>query len=296
MEEDGGGAGFAFGPAPRDDGLVYPGAIPDGSFLFTGDHVEPLPGLSATGGGTGLDERLAELGAVAMDAREPVLAYGSNRSPAQLRHKFAADGLDGADLVVPVLTGRIDGVSVVHAAAVAWYGAVPAALTPDPDASTEVAVTFLDAVQLEVVDASERGHDRVELDGVAHPLVLDPDAGIGAGDAAAALSGCRCYWSPRPVLTVDGEPARLAAVGSAGSAFGARSQAEVQQLLLRVWAAAGLPFASVPAFVAAVRADEDLRARVRAALDALVDQPVGADGAIGAIGARPNPAPPGSRP
>jgi hypothetical protein len=264
--------GFVFGPAPRDDGLVYPGAHPPFSFLLVGNEIERLDGVDEHGfdDDDQLAGRLRALGAAPMARRQPVLAYGSNRSPAQLVSKF---GSGEVEPVIPVVRAELVGQSVVFSAAAAWYGSIPAALVVDRGATTEVAVTFLDDEQLAIMDETEGGHGRRELDHAHHPLRLL------SGDL---LAPCQWYRSTRPVLTWDGLPIRLREIGSEGSELPARTQRELQAMLLELWRAGGEPFADVQAFGAAVRSDV-VRSRVNASLLALVDAPVGR------LGARPVP-------
>ncbi|MYS52000.1 hypothetical protein GTW46_18350, partial [Streptomyces sp. SID6013] len=60
---------------PREEPLLYPGAWPRESGLLVGDRLLPLDQPAR--------EEWEE------DGRIPVLAIGSNASPAQLRHKMA---------------------------------------------------------------------------------------------------------------------------------------------------------------------------------------------------------------
>ena len=262
------GGGEPFDVAPLDDPLRYPGWHPPHSYLFGERGIERLDAVDVEGlGHATLVERLRELGAAPIGERQPVLAYGSNRSPAQLASKFAAEPFAP---VVPVVRGRLLRASVVFAAATARYGAVPAALVDDPSARTDVAVTFLDERELAALDRTERGHTRPELDATRHRLELL------AGDD---LAGCQSYRHTRPVLTWDDQPIRLAEIGSEASDLPARSQVEVQRLLLEVWRDRLRPFADEQAFVAAVRNDDRLRLEACEVLHGLEVEPFGSLGA-----------------
>ena len=255
--------GFELGPAPRDDPMAYPGALPPFSYLLTADGLERLEAVDEVGVvDGGLHERLAELGATAMDRRHAVLAFGSNRSPAQLAAKFAGE----TDPVVPVVRAHLHDLSVVFTAGVATYGSVPASLVVDPGATTEVAVTFLDDEQLVVMDGTEGAHHSRPVLAAEHGLCL-----VGGAEVAA----CRRYRSSRPVLTVDGRPVRLAEIGSVGSRLGARTQLDIQLLLLDVWRERLAPFADERAFVAAVRGDPGVHEAANAALRSLEPEPLG---------------------
>ena len=258
--------GFELGAAPRDDPLIYPGAVPPFSFLFTGDAVEPIEEDDSSMGRA--DERLAERGAVGMDRRHVVVAYGSNRSPAQLRAKFAGAGISP---ILPVLRARVDGLAVVYACHVARYGSVPATVVAMPGIETEVAVTFLDDDQCDLIDATEPVHERPVLDGDRHPLRLVGGRGIAS---------YRCYRSTRDVLTIGGLPISLAEVPSTGGDLPSRTQREVQLLLLGLWnRRLGAGLSDPPAFVEVIRADPELRADVDRCLAGLSLDP---DPAVGA--------------
>ena len=256
---------FEFGAAPRDDALTYPGAIPPGSFLFTGDAIEWIDEGAER---DGLRDRLAALGVASMDERHAVLAYGSNRSPAQLRAKFAGSAVSP---VVPVLRGRVSGLSVVYSCHITRYGSVPATLVVEPGADTEVAVTFLDDAQRSVIDGTEPVHEQPVVDGDQHPLRL-----VGG----ALVASYRCYRSTRAVLALDGRPVRLAEILSVGSGLSSRAQAEMQAVLLGLWSRRIRTFDDPRSFITAVRADPGLLIEVDRCLAALVDDP---DPVVGAV-------------
>ncbi|MFJ9348031.1 hypothetical protein [Streptomyces sp. NPDC101237] len=120
--------------APRDHPLAYPGLWPADSGLLDGDRLLPL-------------ERL-----VPDDGRVPVLAVGSNASPAQLRHKMAESGVAGP---IPMVRTQVTGVDVGVSAHVSRLGYVSAAPLRSPASVRELFVVWLDGPQLEVIDASE---------------------------------------------------------------------------------------------------------------------------------------------
>ncbi|MGW0424273.1 hypothetical protein [Streptomyces sp. NPDC003015] len=121
--------------APRDHPLFYPGAWPADSALLDGDRLVPLP----------CDGRWHE-------ERAPVLAVGSNASPAQLRHKMAEFGVTSP---IPMVKARVTGVDVGVSAHVSRMGYVSASPVEAPDAVRELFVLWLGAEQLAVIDASE---------------------------------------------------------------------------------------------------------------------------------------------
>ncbi|KUO16604.1 hypothetical protein AQJ91_34945 [Streptomyces dysideae] len=119
--------------APRENPLLYPGAWPADSGLLDGDRLLPL-------------DRLVH------EDRTPVLAVGSNACPGQLRHKMAEFGITTP---VPMVKTRVTGIEVGVSAHVSRMGYVSASPFNAPAAVRELFVTWLDAEQLAVVDASE---------------------------------------------------------------------------------------------------------------------------------------------
>ncbi|MEU0966149.1 hypothetical protein ABZ357_12270 [Streptomyces sp. NPDC005917] len=120
--------------APRDHPLTYPGSWPADSGLLDGDRLLPLDRL------------------VHDDGRVPVLAVGSNASPAQLQHKMAESGVSGP---IPMVRSRVTGVEVGVSAHVSRLGYVSASPVQSPTTVRELFVLWLDGRQLEVIDASE---------------------------------------------------------------------------------------------------------------------------------------------
>lgn len=119
--------------APRDHPLLYPGVWPAESGLLDGNRLLPL-------------DRLVH------EDRVPVLAVGSNASPGQLRHKMAESGITSP---VPMVKAYVTGIGVGVSAHVSRMGYISASPFADPDAVRELFVTWLDAEQLAVIDASE---------------------------------------------------------------------------------------------------------------------------------------------
>ncbi|MFD8217422.1 hypothetical protein ACFV2U_27760 [Streptomyces sp. NPDC059697] len=119
--------------APREHPLSYPGARPEESVLLDGDRLLPLT------------RRVYE-------DRVPVLAVGSNACPAQLRYKMAQSGVSGT---IPMVKTRVCGLGVGVSAHVSPMGYVSASPFHAPGAVGELFLTWLDAAQLAVVDASE---------------------------------------------------------------------------------------------------------------------------------------------
>ncbi|MDR6975192.1 hypothetical protein J2X68_001876 [Streptomyces sp. 3330] len=127
--------------APRDHPLSYPGAWPAESGLLRGDELLPLDRLTHPG-------------------RTPVVAVGSNASPAQLRHKMAACGVTSP---IPMVKARVTGLDVGVSAHVSHLGYVSASPIGAPGVTRELFVIWLDPEQLALIDATEPNYDRVLL-------------------------------------------------------------------------------------------------------------------------------------
>ncbi|WP_230196931.1 hypothetical protein [Streptomyces coriariae] len=127
--------------APRDHPLSYPGAWPARSGLLHGDELLPLDRLTHPG-------------------RTPVVAVGSNASPAQLRHKMAEFEVTSP---IPMVRARVTGIDVGVSAHVSRVGYVSASPVDAPGVTRELFVIWLDPEQLALIDATEPNYDRVLL-------------------------------------------------------------------------------------------------------------------------------------
>ncbi|ADI06878.1 hypothetical protein SBI_03757 [Streptomyces bingchenggensis BCW-1] len=203
--------GFADVPALRP--LTYPGRPVTAPALLAGSELwelTPSPGgpggwpvLGAARIGQRpprepLDAVLARLGQVPLEQRHPVIAVGSNASPAQLHHKLTALGHPAAVPMVPV---RVRGIGVGCSAHIGRYGYVATAPYADPAAETPLVVSWLDAAQLASVDATEfPNYRRILLPGASFPMVLP---------SGERLGGAYLYVGARGVLAgPDGAPDR----------------------------------------------------------------------------------------
>ncbi|MFD5648069.1 hypothetical protein [Streptomyces sp. NPDC127039] len=163
---------------PREEPLLYPGAWPRESGLLDGDRLLPLDRPA-------YDEE---------DGRVPVLAIGSNASPAQLRHKMAEFGIDSP---IPMVRSRVTGLDIGVSAHVSRMGYVSASPVGAPGTVRELFVLWLDAEQLAVIDASEGvpmaggNFDRVWLPA--------PDVRVESGDGSV-LAGAYAYVNRHGVL------------------------------------------------------------------------------------------------
>jgi hypothetical protein len=193
------------GTDPISAPLTYPGEPPQtGAVLVLDGSVTSLEPSAAgigewtAGDGRTLDEMLIGAAAPVMAARIPVLAVGSNASPAQLLRKFARAGARAA---VPITAVTVRGVAVGVSAHVSVPGYVPATPVPDPDAVSRLFVTWLDGDGLTVMDETEPNYDRA---------AVDPSCEVELAPARL-IAPCLLYVSKHGYLAdAAGAPRRLA--------------------------------------------------------------------------------------
>jgi hypothetical protein len=154
---------------PSTSPLDYPGRLVRESSLLVGAWLHRMdgPDVLADGGPLGhgrlgLAEALARLGRPGPAQRRPVLAIGSNASPAQLLFKYA--GLPG-EPVVPITAVTVDGLAVGHSAHVSRPGYLPWAPLAQPGHRLAALLLWLDPEQLLVLDRTEPNYRRVPLPG-----------------------------------------------------------------------------------------------------------------------------------
>ena len=187
------------GPAPR----------PPGSELTTGPDSEaergpdPRPGSTtdatsrSRGPDRSLDIFLHAAGSPPAAARTPVLAVGSNASPAQVRRKMTNAGLPTR---VPITAVTVRGLTVGVSAHVSRPGYLPATPVPDPAAESELWMLWLDADALAAVDATEPNYHRVRLSS-RYPMRLTTDQMVTDGWVYLSRHG--------HLLNAVGQPRRL---------------------------------------------------------------------------------------
>lgn len=172
--------------------LGYPFPRPSSSVLIADGRVRELDRLDARG-------------------RTPVLAYGSNASPASLGWKFPEE----RDAVLPLVRGTLGDLDVVYSSHIAVYGSVPATLAPSPGTRVETFVAFLTADQLELVAGWE-------INATYETLAVDLD--LDVGDAVAQVGA---FVSRHGALAVDGRAVAVAEVPAVGRTLSALRQPEV---------------------------------------------------------------------
>ncbi|MFH8470497.1 hypothetical protein [Streptomyces sp. NPDC017991] len=173
--------------APREDPLVYPGTWPAESGLLDGDRLLPLTRRTFPG-------------------RVPVLAVGSNASPAQLRHKMRQYELSSP---IPLVKARVTGLKIGVSAHVSALGYVSASPFRAPGHTRELFLTWLDPAQLAAIDASEGvtrpsgAYDRVLLPSAGFRVEPEPGGPGAPGEPSgpgAPLDGVHLYVNRHGVL------------------------------------------------------------------------------------------------
>lgn len=180
----------------------YPFAAPGSSYLFAHGRVRPI------------DE-------AHFDDRAPVIAHGSNRSPAQLARKFA--GYEDRDGEIPVTYGWLSDYDVVYSAHVTSYGAIASNLHHAPGCEVRIAVTWLSQRQLARMHETEgMNYPFGRLSGVA----LAKEAGPGQRMSEALI-----YVSRYGCLQHEEAPIGLAAVDNRRRAHRTLTQLEALALV-----------------------------------------------------------------
>jgi len=187
-------------PAGRAERLAlaqsYPFDIPDGSFLFRNNAAHSMPDVPDLAG------------------RTPVLAIGSNQSPAQLARKFA----HAPETEIPVTRAWLDDYDICYATHVTRYGSIPGNLHPCKNMRVRLSITWLDETQLRVMHATEivgESYVYARLNG----LGLETDTGSRV-DAALA------YVSLHGVMRIEGSPLGLASMAAERRPYRAAVQNE----------------------------------------------------------------------
>jgi len=151
--------------------------------------------------------------------RVPVIAHGSNRSPAQLARKFG----DSAE--IPVTRAWLRDYDVVYSAHMSRYGSIAANVQHAPGVVVEIFVTWLDDRQLIRMHETELGGE-VYVYGRMAGIELALEAG-----PAPSLREAFIYLSRRGCLAVDQQPVALAEVPAKRRGRPALTQVDVQSLV-----------------------------------------------------------------
>ncbi|GGX82146.1 hypothetical protein [Streptomyces hiroshimensis] len=240
---------------PAELPLTYPGRPVEEPALLTGGELLPLrpgPGpldgwrvvTGMEGAEPGLDLFLDRMHAARVRSRHPVLAVGSNASPAQLHHKLTRRGTGAT---VPMAPVEVHGIGVACSAHIGRHGYVAAAPYADPAARRTLVAGWLDAAQLAVVDETEFNYRRLWVPGERFPMTLP---------SGSPLGGAYLYVSLHGVLA---DPA-----GGGPRAGGGDQGGLLSELLAASQALRELLGPGPEQWVARARADEAVRAEGRA--------------------------------
>lgn len=177
----------------------YPYPAPEASYLFADGEAGPILRADFAG-------------------RVPVLAHGSNRSPAQLRRKF------GTAATIPVSYGWLADYDVVYSAHITQYGAVASTLQHRPGTRVRLAVTWLDEAQL------ARMHETEGPSNYAYGRLAGIDLRVDHGPTAEYMEAF-VYLGRNGCLDLDEAPVGLAAVAAEGRGRRAHHQEEALDLV-----------------------------------------------------------------
>jgi hypothetical protein len=146
----------------------------------------------------------------AMSNRIPIIAYGSNAAVSALKRKFMSEKFARGWAIFPVLKAELKDFEVVHAAHfVPVNGSFPAGLAYSAGAETEVWITYLDALEMERMHASE-GIDSDSLESwYAYGKIENVKIKILSG---RELNSAFVYIDNYGALKVNGKSSALAKV------------------------------------------------------------------------------------
>lgn len=188
--------------APREHPLSYPGNWPTESGLLHRGRllrlravphrrlakwmVEQPPGGFRAGttshSPVPLNYALMSANQTLVGDRYPVISVGSNACPAQLLHKM--EGL-GVSSTIPMVKAHVSGIGIGVSAYVSPLGYVSSSPFHTPGQGRDLFITWLDAAQLEIIDASEGisdrdgEYDRVLIPGADFPMELESGELLG---------------------------------------------------------------------------------------------------------------------
>jgi hypothetical protein len=149
-----------------------------------------------------------------------VLAYGSNANVAALTRKYLTPQYPHPT-AIPVIAGRIRGYDVAWSPNFSFNGSLPATIAPSPGTRAQVWVNWLNADQLQRMNATESVGQMYALGRLRAPLRF-PGPSVGA-----PLVYVDCAGS----LQVRGRTWAIAAVRASGRRFAATDAAGALRLI-----------------------------------------------------------------
>ncbi len=183
----------------------YPYDRPDQSYVYDDGEI------------TAFDVWPGEIAA----GRTPVLAFGSNAAPEQLRRKFG----DLAGTVIPVIQADLTNFDVVYSAHLTAYGAVPATLAPSPGTTLHTWITWLDEGQLERMHRSEMGTSWGAQVNYAYGALSSIQ--LRQSHDLGVLEQVGVYLSNHGALRLDDRPVAFDIVPATGREFSSKSMGEI---------------------------------------------------------------------
>lgn len=184
-----------------------------GQSLVEGVAESPNPGDALPGDVWSLNKFLVRNNGTQIDRRFPVVAVGSNADPQVIAGKIKRYNErlgEAVNDVIPFIKATMYGLSVGHLPRPSRGTYFPyTAFLGNKEGSeskpVEVVVIFLDKGQLEAIDSTEPNYDRVQVDGIRYPLILNSIEGY-----SEQLRNYVLYWSKRGVLLdSNGSPKSL---------------------------------------------------------------------------------------
>jgi hypothetical protein len=171
----------AFGSAPANDPLGYPGKSPDRSGLLLPDRMltllprsgrrlpqwrvlldgSHLPGDTQRSGQVPLSYALLRHNQASLAQRIPLLASGSNAAPAQLWAKFTNQAT--SQILPMTLATEVRGLAVGLSAHVSKPGYIPFTPVLLKDAIASLFILWPDNFQLSALDKTEPNYHRVRI-------------------------------------------------------------------------------------------------------------------------------------
>jgi hypothetical protein len=182
----------------------YPYETPGFSYLFSSETVQPLNGADQT----------------LFRGRKPVIAHGSNRSPAQLSRKFG--NWSPQESLMPVTRAWLMDYDVVYSAHITQYGAIATNLHYAPGHRIELYLNWLDEKQLEFMHLTE-----LPSENYRYGCLADVRIEIEGSVPEAELNTAMVYLSNRGCFAPDGHPVAAAGLPGDGRAHPPKGQEEV---------------------------------------------------------------------
>lgn len=220
----------------------YPFESPSASYLFTAKGPVPIHE----------SHNPKEL----ISNRTPVLAYGSNSAPIQLKRKFQ-NHLKSKGGCIPVIKGQLFNYDVVFSPVIVPYGSIPATITPSPGVAANAYVTYLDEAQLAIMHRSEGV-------GFMYDYLAFNENEVQLEYEGYSLTGLHTYLSQRGPMALNKDIVALAEVEAKKRRFAVMTQTELLTLVKNDYGSES----SLDDFISSAIIDQTFRSRVNRHLTA----------------------------